>query len=137
MFELMRGDRRAFAAELHRARGEILLQRDPGDPAPVGRSFLDRHRGREAARHAQLRTALPCFRSPSSINRQDAPSKPMWCSRPRWGGFSRTPKMPEIAQAQALLAALAEKDGVKAEAARREQRLRLESQYAEAVLARL
>jgi hypothetical protein len=41
--------------------------------------------------------------------------------------------MPEIAEAQALVAALAEMHQVKAEAARRERRLRLESSFAQAV----
>ena len=48
---------RAFEAELHRARGEILLKRDPLEPCACGRGFPDRHRGCEAARHAQFRTA--------------------------------------------------------------------------------
>ena len=31
---------RAFEAELHRARGEILLKRDPANPAPAEEAFL-------------------------------------------------------------------------------------------------
>ena len=46
---------RAFEAELHRPRGEILLNRDPADPAPAEEpSRPPSHR--EAASHAQLRT---------------------------------------------------------------------------------
>ena len=52
---------RCFEAELHRARGEILLKRDPANPALRRRSFPDRHRRREAAGHAQLRTARGAF----------------------------------------------------------------------------
>ena len=48
---------RAFEAELHRARGEILLEVRPRQSRACGRSLPDRHRRREAARHAQLRTA--------------------------------------------------------------------------------
>ena len=48
---------RAFEAELHRARGEIAARARPRQPRARGRSFPDRHRGRKAARHAQLRTA--------------------------------------------------------------------------------
>ena len=47
---------RAFEAELHRARGEILLKH-PANSAPAEEALPDRHRGREAARNAQLRTA--------------------------------------------------------------------------------
>ena len=52
---------RAFEAELHRVRGEILLKRDPANPAPAEEALPDRHRRREAARHAQLRTARGAF----------------------------------------------------------------------------
>ena len=52
---------RAFEAELHRVRGEILLQARPRQPRACGRSLPDRHRRREAARHAQLRTARGAF----------------------------------------------------------------------------
>ena len=45
---------RAFEAELHRVRGEILLEARPRQPRARGRSLPDRHRGREAASHAQL-----------------------------------------------------------------------------------
>ena len=90
-------------AFLHRLRGDILLKRDPADPAPAEEA-LNRHRDREGTRCAQLR-ALRRSRSPSSINRPPARSKP---TTPRAGaeGFSPTPEMPEIAEAQALLAAL-------------------------------
>ena len=48
---------RAFEAELHRVRGEMLLKRDPAEPRACGGSLPNRHRGREAASYAQLRTA--------------------------------------------------------------------------------
>ena len=48
---------RAFEAELHRVRGEILLAHNSANPAPAEGRLPDRHRSREAARHAQLRTA--------------------------------------------------------------------------------
>ena len=48
---------RAFEAELHRARGEILLKRDPANPAPAEEAFQTAIASREAASHAQLRTA--------------------------------------------------------------------------------
>ena len=48
---------RQFEAELHRVRGEMLLKSDPAKPAACGRSAPIRYRRREAAIHAQLRTA--------------------------------------------------------------------------------
>jgi tetratricopeptide (TPR) repeat protein len=49
-------------------------------------------------------------------------------------GFAPTPEMPEIAEAQALLAALAETTEVKAAIAQRQRRLDLQTSYAQAVL---
>ena len=45
---------RAFEAELHRVRGEILLKRDPANPAPAEDAFLTAIAVAQAARHAQL-----------------------------------------------------------------------------------
>ena len=52
---------RAFEAELHRTRGEILLEARSRQPRARRRSLPDRYRRREAARHAQLRTARGAF----------------------------------------------------------------------------
>ena len=52
---------RAFEAELHRARGEILLRRDPDDPAPARTSAADRRspsREQQGTRSFGLRAAL-------------------------------------------------------------------------------
>ena len=54
---------------------------------------------------------------------------------PALEGFSPTLEMPEIAEAQALLAALEETDDVKAEAARRQQRRHLHVAYGNALIA--
>src|SRR5208283_3863129 len=54
---------------------------------------------------------------------------------PALEGYASTPEMPEIAEAQALLAALAETDEVKAEAARRQQRRQLHVAYGNALIA--
>jgi tetratricopeptide (TPR) repeat protein len=48
---------------------------------------------------------------------------------PALEGFSPTPEMPESAEAQALLAALADSDEVKAVAASRQRRLQLQTRY--------
>src|SRR5262249_14482386 len=48
-------------------------------------------------------------------------------------GFSPTPEMPEIAEAQALLAALADSEEVKAAEAQRQRRLPLQMAYGQAL----
>ena len=53
---------------------------------------------------------------------------------PALEGFSPTPQMPEIAEAQALLAALADSDEVKAVEAQRQQRLHLQTAYGQAMM---
>ena len=62
---------RAFAAELHRARGEILLQRDPGDPAPVEEAFLTAIAvaKQQSTRSFQLRAALSLAKLYQSTSR--------------------------------------------------------------------
>ena len=52
---------------------------------------------------------------------------------PALEGFSPTPEMPEIAEGQALLAALVETDRVKVAAASRERRLKLQTSYSQAM----
>ena len=53
---------------------------------------------------------------------------------PALEGFSPTPEMLEIAEAQALLAALAQTDEVKAAEAQRQRRLHLQTQYGQAMM---
>src|SRR5262249_60694894 len=53
---------------------------------------------------------------------------------PALDGFALTPEMPEIAEAQALLAALAETEEVKAAETQRQRRLRLQSAYGQALM---
>ena len=54
---------------------------------------------------------------------------------PALEGFAPTTEMPEIAEAQALLAALSQSDEVKAEAARRQRRTQLHVAYGNALIA--
>ena len=51
---------RAFEAELHRVRGEMLLKRDPANPAPAEEAFLTAIAvaKRQATRSFELRAAL-------------------------------------------------------------------------------
>jgi tetratricopeptide (TPR) repeat protein len=53
---------------------------------------------------------------------------------PRLEGFAPTPEMPQIAEAQALLAALEETDEVNAAEAQRQRRLHLQTQYGQAMM---
>ena len=90
----------ALEAEQHRARGEICCKRDPANPAP--RKSLNRPRSRSSAANAQLRpaAALALAKLYQSTAR---PADAHAVLAPALEGFSPTPEMPEIAEAQALL----------------------------------
>ena len=96
---------RAFDAELHRARGEILLKRDPANPAPAEEAFLTAIAvaKQQGTRSFELRAALSLAKLYQSTGR---PADAHAVLAPALEGFSPTPEMPEIAEAQALLAAL-------------------------------
>jgi len=123
---------RAFEAELHRVRGEMLLKRDPTNPAAAGEAFLAAIAiaRRQATRSFGLRAALALAKLYQSTGRlPDAHA----VLAPAVEGFSPTPEMPEIAEAHTLLAALAEMDQVKTDKAERQQRLRLHVSYSNAL----
>ena len=126
-------EHRCDLAFLHRLRGEILLKRDPTNPAPAEEAFQTAIADREGARRAQpgLLAALALAKLYQSTGR---PADAHAVLAPALEGFSPTPEMPEIAEAQALLAALAETEEVKAEAAKRERRLHLQTTYGQAVM---
>ena len=94
---------RAFEAELHRARGEILLQRDPANPAPAEEALRTAIAvaKQQGTRSFGLRAALALARLCQSTGR---PAEAHAVLAPALEGFSPTPEMPEIAEAQALLA---------------------------------
>jgi class 3 adenylate cyclase/tetratricopeptide (TPR) repeat protein len=96
---------RAFEAELHRARGEMLLKRDPANPAPAGEAFLTAIAvsKRQATRSFELRAALSLAKLYQLTGR---PVDANAVLAPALEGFSPTPEMPEIAEAQALLSRL-------------------------------
>jgi class 3 adenylate cyclase/predicted ATPase len=58
---------RAFEAELHRVRGEMLLNRDPANPAPAEEAFQTPSRSRRSKARAASKYVPRC-RSPSFIN---------------------------------------------------------------------
>ena len=123
---------RAFEAELHRARGEMLLKRDLRNPAPAEEAFHNRHRRREGASHAQLRTARGAGAGQAlSI---DGPPRRRPCRpRPRARRLYADPEMPEIAEAQALLAALAGDERVRKALEKRQARAKMHIDYTRAI----
>jgi predicted ATPase len=104
---------RAFDAELHRARGELLLKRDPTNPAPAEGALLRAIEiaKQQGTRSFRLRAALALAKLHQTTGR---PTEAHAVLAPALGSFSPTPEMPEIAEAQALLAALTETEEVEA-----------------------
>jgi predicted ATPase len=97
---------RAFEAELHRVCGEMLLNRDPANPNDAEREFrnaIDIAR-QQHARSFGLRAALSLAKLYRSLKR---PADAHAVLAPALGGFSPTPAMPEIVEAESLLAGLA------------------------------
>ena len=94
---------RAFEPELHRTRGDILLRRDPANPAPAEEALLIAIAvaGRQGTRSFELRAALSLEKLYRATGR---PADAHAVLAPALEGFSPTPEMPEIAEAQALLA---------------------------------
>ena len=92
--ELATSDRtgyRAFEAELHRVRGEILLKRDPANPAPAGEAFLNAISVARQQATRGLNCARLC-RWRSSTNRPAAKPTPTPSSPLRSKALSRRPK---------------------------------------------
>jgi predicted ATPase len=125
---------RAFEAELHRARGEILLQCDPTNPAPAEDAFLTAIAvaKQQGTRSFEVRAALSLAKLYQSTSR---PLDAHVVLAPALEGFTPTPEMPEIAEAQAMLAALSSADEVKVEAARRQRMTQLQAAYGAALIA--
>jgi tetratricopeptide (TPR) repeat protein len=128
-----RTGQRAFEAELHRVRGELLLERDPAAPAPTEETYktaigVARAQG---ARSFELRAGLSLAKLYQSTAR---PAEAHAVLAPALEGFSPTPEMPEIAEAQALIAALAETEEVKAAEAHHQRRLHLQTAYGQAMM---
>jgi predicted ATPase len=100
---------RAFDAELHRVRGEMLLKREPANPVPVEEAFqtaiaVAREQG---TRSFELRAALALAKLYQSTAHTAEAHAVLAAALE---GFSPTPEMPEIAEAQALLESLARGD---------------------------
>jgi hypothetical protein len=98
---------------LHRLCGEILLKRDLSDPASAEEAFrtsitIAKEQG---ARSPVLLASLALAKLLQSTSR---PAEAHAVIAPALEGFLLTSEMPEIAEAQALLAALADTGEVKA-----------------------
>ena len=90
---------------LHRLRGDILLKRSPDDPAPAEEAYrvaigVAKQQG---ARSYELFGSLSLARLYQAISR---PADAHAILAPALEGFTPTPEMPEIAEAQALLVAI-------------------------------
>jgi hypothetical protein len=120
-------------AFLHRVRGEILLKRDPADAAPAEEAF---HTAiataqRQKAKSLELQAALRLAKLYQSTNRA---TDAFAILAPALEGFSASPEFQEIEQAQALLNVLERDDALKADLARREQRVQLQLAYGAALI---
>ena len=93
-------------AYLHCIRGEILLKRDPANTSPAEEVFLTAMAiaREQKARSFELRAALSLARLYQSNGR---PADAHAVLAPSLEGFLPTPELPEITEAQTLLAALA------------------------------
>jgi len=121
-------------AFLHRIRGDILLKADPENPARAEEAYraaiaVAREQG---ARSFGLQPALKLAKLYQSTG---CPVEAHDALVPALEGFSPTPEMPEIAEAQALLATLEETDRVRAQAAQRRHMTHLRVAYGNALIA--
>ena len=125
---------RSFECELHRARGELLLERHPADPAPAEVAFKTAIAiaKRQGARGYELLASLALAKLYQSLGRLAEAHAVL---APALEGFSPTPEMPEIAEAQALLAVLEQDDQVKAAEKERQRWLQLQVAYGNALIA--
>jgi predicted ATPase len=125
---------RAFQAELHRARGELLLRGEAADLKLVEGAFqaaiaVAREQG---ARSFELSAALSLAKLYQSTG---CAAYAHAVLAPALEDFALTGEMPELQEAQALLLALAETNDVRAEAAKRDRRLSLQLAYGNALIA--
>jgi predicted ATPase len=124
---------RAFDAELHRVRGELSAQRDPTSATPAEEAYktaiaIAKEQG---ARSYELLASLSLAKLYQSTAR---PAEAHAVLAATLEGFSSTPEMPEIAEAQGLLASLGTTDEVKAAIAQQQRRGHLQVAYGNALL---
>jgi len=97
---------RAFDAEFHRVRGELLRKRDPANPSPAEEALQTAIAvAKQQATHSfELRAALALAKLYQSTAR---PTDAHAVLAPALEGFAPTPEMPEITEARALIERLA------------------------------
>jgi predicted ATPase len=120
-------------ADTHRVRGEILFKRDPDNTESAKNAFLTAIAvaQQQKAKSFELRAALSLAKLYQGANRAaDAHA----VLAPALEGFSPTPEFHEIEEAQTLLGVLAEAEEVKNTAALRQRRLKLQTNYAQAMM---
>jgi class 3 adenylate cyclase/predicted ATPase len=117
---------------LHRLRGDILLKSEPSNLAPAEEAYRTAIAVAEeqGARTYEFLASLALAKLYQSTGR---PLDAQAVLAPALEGLAPTPEMPEIAEAQALLAALSETDAVKTAAAVRQRRLKLQTSYSQAL----
>ena len=125
---------RAFEPELHRTRGDILLKRDPANPAPAEEAFLIAIAVARTARHAQLRTAR------RALARETLPGDrpPRRCSRRARAGAGRLFADARNAgdrRGAGAASGLTQAGEVKAQASRRQRLTQLQLAYGNALFA--
>jgi len=118
-------------ADTHRARGEILLKRDPANTGPAENAFLTAIAVAQQQKAKSFELALSLGKLYQSTGR---PADAHAVLAPALEGFSPTPEFPEIEKAQALLEVLERDEAVKAESARRERRVKLQLAYGAALI---
>jgi len=124
---------RTFECEIRRARGNLLLKHDLADIASAEDAFqtaiaLAKQQGASGYGLMASLSLAKLYRSTGRL--VDAHT----VLAPALEGFSPTPEMPEIAEAQALLAALTETEEVKAAEAQRQRRAHLQTAYGQAMM---
>ena len=119
---------------LHRLRGDLLLKLNPDDPEPAAAAYKT---AVEVSEHQGMRTyRLLASLSLAKLHLSTArPAEAHAVLAPALEGFSPTPEMPDIAEAQALLAALAETQEVKRDQAQRRRMTQLQTAYGNALIA--
>jgi predicted ATPase len=106
--ETDRTGQRWFESETHRFRGKILLKRDPNDIAPAEEALCSALAvaQRQKARSFELRAALSLARLYQAI---DQGTDAQAVLEPALKGFSPTPDLSEVGEAQSLVATLPHK----------------------------
>jgi class 3 adenylate cyclase/predicted ATPase len=118
---------------LHRLRGDILLKRNPPNIAPAEDAYQTAIAvaKQQGARSYELLASLSLAKLRHSTGR---PVDAYVVLAPALEGFSPTPEMREIAEARALLTAIAESEEVKSATSARQQHARLQVSLANALM---